>query len=135
VHGEILWKCGEAVEANLVRLSLPLQVVHGAAHAGNILMSTQGSVWVDWEEAFLGPREWDAACILATPVARQRNQDLVRQIAEVAGFDLNSDSLARLIEARIFQACVWSMLWVEQSPDRQEHFNTRMFWLRKALAI
>jgi hypothetical protein len=38
---------------------LKLQPLHGDAHLGNILKTTQGFKWTDFEDACLGPTTWD----------------------------------------------------------------------------
>jgi len=40
---------------------LPQQALHGDAHFGNVL---RGGVWQDFDDACLGPREWDLACMI-----------------------------------------------------------------------
>lgn len=42
----------------------PPQALHGDAHGGNLLMTTDGLLWTDWEDAFAGPIEWDLASII-----------------------------------------------------------------------
>lgn len=41
---------------------LPVQPLHGDAHLGNVLATTSGLRWVDWEESWRGPIAWDLAC-------------------------------------------------------------------------
>ncbi|MCW0213376.1 MAG: aminoglycoside phosphotransferase family protein [Pseudonocardia sp.] len=43
-------------------------VLHGDAHAGNLLLTGAGPRWTDLEETCTGPREWDLA-VLADPRA------------------------------------------------------------------
>jgi len=40
---------------------LPRQPVHGDAHFGNVLA---GGVGQDFDDACVGPREWDLACMI-----------------------------------------------------------------------
>jgi phosphotransferase family enzyme len=40
---------------------LPSQAIHGDAHFENVLA---GGVWQDFDEACLGPKEWDLACMI-----------------------------------------------------------------------
>jgi thiamine kinase-like enzyme len=40
-----------------------MQALHGDAHFGNLLVTRDGLLWTDWEDAFLGPVEWDLASI------------------------------------------------------------------------
>jgi hypothetical protein len=46
--------------ARLSLPSLPQQPIHGDAHFGNVLA---GGVWQDFDDACIGPREWDLACM------------------------------------------------------------------------
>jgi hypothetical protein len=47
--------------ARLTAPPLPQQAIHGDAHFGNVL---DGGVWQDFDDACLGPREWDLACMI-----------------------------------------------------------------------
>ena len=47
--------------ARLSPPTLPQQPIHGDAHFGNALA---GGVWQDFDEACVGPREWDLACMI-----------------------------------------------------------------------
>ncbi|WP_020500689.1 phosphotransferase [Sciscionella marina] len=49
---------------------LPAQPLHGDAHSGNALVTTQGLVWTDFEDSWRGPVEWDhaVAALGAVPV-------------------------------------------------------------------
>jgi hypothetical protein len=47
--------------ARLAPPALPQQAIHGDAHFGNVLA---GGVWQDFDEACVGPREWDLACMI-----------------------------------------------------------------------
>lgn len=40
--------------------------LHGDAHPGNLLWTPAGPVWNDFEDTWLGPVEWDLACLLHT---------------------------------------------------------------------
>ena len=40
------------------------QALHGDAHPGNLLSTTGGVLWTDWEDSFLGPVEWDLSSLL-----------------------------------------------------------------------
>jgi hypothetical protein len=39
----------------------PRRPLHGDAHIGNLLRTGQGDLWLDFEDACLGPPEWDLA--------------------------------------------------------------------------
>ena len=58
---------------------------HGDAHPGNLLLTRSGLVWTDFEDACLGPREHDIACLppAAWPYFRAVDQALVRRCADL----------------------------------------------------
>ncbi|GAA1719369.1 aminoglycoside phosphotransferase family protein [Kribbella yunnanensis] len=59
---EHLWdKCGElAVDLEAVEWTLPRSVIHGDAHAGNLLDDLSGRVVIgDLDSVSIGPPEWD----------------------------------------------------------------------------
>ena len=47
--------------ARLALPTLPHQAIHGDAHLGNVLAN---GAWQDFDEACVGPREWDVACMV-----------------------------------------------------------------------
>ena len=54
--GRVLSAAAERIEVP----DLPAQPVHGDAHLGNVV---SGGLWLDFDEASLGPPEWDLACL------------------------------------------------------------------------
>lgn len=48
------------------------RMVHGDSHPGNVLWTSGGPLWSDWEDAHLAPLEWDLACLVARVAAAQR---------------------------------------------------------------
>jgi hypothetical protein len=54
--------------AELVPLALtwPRRPLHGDAHTGNLLMTTSGPLWTDFEDVCVGPVEWDLASMTIT---------------------------------------------------------------------
>lgn len=55
--------------ARLVPLALtwPRRPLHGDAHTGNVLTTTAGPRWMDFEDVCVGPVEWDLASRTLTP--------------------------------------------------------------------
>ena len=41
-----------------------VQPLHGDAHPGNVIATREGLVWIDFEDACLGPVEWDLATMM-----------------------------------------------------------------------
>jgi hypothetical protein len=48
-------------------LTWPRRPLHGDAHTGNILSTTGGPLWMDFEDVCVGPVEWDLASRTLTP--------------------------------------------------------------------
>jgi len=55
------------------------------AHPGNLLMGGDGPAWIDWEEACLGPVEWDVATLppSAWPLFPEADPALVAACADL----------------------------------------------------
>lgn len=92
------------------RLGLPLRPVHGDAHLGNAIMTADGPLWNDWEDAFLGPLAWDLACLHAS--ARAFGRDPAPIAAAQAGYGEAPDpaALDTLVAARRLQGTAWSLV-------------------------
>ena len=52
-------RCAE-LEERLKTVQLPLGVVHGDAHPGNVIVTSQGPILIDFDLAGHGPTMWDA---------------------------------------------------------------------------
>jgi len=59
--------------------------LHGDPHLGNLLFGEHGPLWLDFEDACLGPREYDIAClpVAAWPHFGDADQALVRTYADL----------------------------------------------------
>ncbi len=83
-------------------------VLHGDAHAGNLLRGGGGWFWVNLEETSLGPPEWDLA-VLDDPVA-------VAAYAERTGRAVTE--LTPFRAARELEAVAWLQVMAQQFPAR-----------------
>ena len=54
------------IAAEIAELGLPRQPLHGDAHKKNLLKTSRGLLWTDFEDACRGPIEWDVACFVRT---------------------------------------------------------------------
>jgi hypothetical protein len=85
---ELLHDAGDflsAAELDLVRRSADrlapfirapegeLQPLHGDAHAGNLVATRDGIVWIDFEDVCRGPVEWDLATTMDAGLAQSRH--------------------------------------------------------------
>ncbi len=92
-------------------------VLHGDAHAGNLMRSGGRWLWLDLEETCRGPRHWDLA-VLARSQAAVADAALAAY-AEVAGRPApGPDELAPYLRARELEGAVWSLAMAHQYPAR-----------------
>jgi Ser/Thr protein kinase RdoA (MazF antagonist) len=97
--------------------SFPEQRLHGEPHAGNYLLTPLGLRWIDFEDACIGPVEWDLAFLPADGVAMFTDVDL----------DLLA-LLQPLISARVATWC-----WVQaRFPDMRRHGEHHLGLVRSA---
>jgi hypothetical protein len=59
--------------------------LHGDPHLGNFLFGEREPIWLDFEDACLGPREYDIACLPATTWTQFEDADqaLIRNYADL----------------------------------------------------
>lgn len=111
----------------------PCQPLHGDAHPGNLLNTTSGLLWTDWEDTFIGPVEWDLASILWN--ARILDQDhstadSILSAYETAGGKVDPMALHHSLIARAAVMSAWyPVLYPNPSPERQMKLQFRLDWL------
>jgi len=93
--------------------------LHGDAHPGNLLHTTAGPVWTDFEDAWSGPIGWDLACLELTGRLDGR--------AAVAGYPGVWDK-ARFLAGRRLEGLVWSLLfqWRFPTAERKSDVDARV---------
>src|SRR5262249_20803452 len=53
----------DRLRRRLATTAMMSAAIHGDPHLGNVLMSSSGPRWTDWESACIGPLEWDLTCL------------------------------------------------------------------------
>jgi thiamine kinase-like enzyme len=111
------------------------QPLHGDAHPGNLLNTTIGLLWTDWEDTFLGPLEWDLASIIwnarILDGAAAHADGILAAYIE-AGGEINADSLHYCMIARAAVMSAWyPILYPEPNEMRQTKLARRLEWLEK----
>jgi hypothetical protein len=112
------------------RRTASMQAVHGDAHLGNVLAAERGTLWTDWEDAFVGPIEHDLACF------RSRAELFGEQRAEIeaacAAYDVphDADLVRELGHVRNVQVIVWLAIFAERQPVLAPRLRARIEKLR-----
>jgi len=114
--------------SEIAALDLPQQPLHGDAHKKNVLRTSHGLVWTDFEDACYGPIEWDLACFVRTSL-EPRETALA---SYGAAFDL--DRLAPFFAARDLQGAAWGAILTTRFPDRKERAAEWMAVVRSRYA-
>lgn len=112
----------------------PQQALHGDAHGGNLLMTTDGLLWTDWEDAFAGPIEWDLASIIWNAKLLENDQATVHAIVQAyedCGTAIDHQILDQCLIARAAVMSAWyPILYPNPSPERVQKLQQRLDWLR-----
>lgn len=122
-------EAGEILRDAATRLlppALPQQAIHGDAHFENVLA---GGVWQDFDEACLGPREWDIACMIHRwAVFGELEQEVRTALAAHGAYDLEAvEALQPLVVLGIAAWGSLATLIGESSPRTAR----RLEWLRR----
>jgi hypothetical protein len=91
------------LHTTLGSLRAPIRPLHGDAHLNNVLNTSRGPLWNDWEDTCLGPLAWDAACLALTRDGGER----AKAALAASGIELDPGELALWVEARSLQVAVW----------------------------
>lgn len=107
----------------------PQQPLHGDAHAGNLMQTTRGLLWTDWEDTFAGPVEWDLASIIWNALLLDHDHATVSAIREAYG-PVDEKALQQCLIARAAVITVWyPILYPNPNEDRQRKHQARIDWL------
>ena len=102
------------IAAQIEALQLPEQPLHGDAHKKNVLKTSRGLVWTDFEDACRGPVEWDVACFIRTS-----GEDRETALKSYGG-DLELERLQPVFDARDLQGALWGAILATRFDDRRE---------------
>lgn len=110
------------------------QPLHGDAHMGNLMMTPQGMLWTDWEDAFSGPVEWDLASIIWNAKLLENDHksvDSVLNSYQEAGGRFDEPVLDQCLIARAVVMSAWyPILYPNPNAERVRKLNQRIEWLR-----
>ena len=126
----LLGRQAQRLEEQLRASGAAMQPVHGDAHLNNALSTARGMRWHDWEDAFLGPVEWDLACLVSG--ARVLGSNVAWSEAALAAYPDSHDAalLELCVHARTVFAAAWMSLLAGEDPVAQARLAGRLAWLR-----
>ncbi len=111
----------------------PHQPLHGDAHPGNLMNTTLGVLWTDWEDTFSGPVEWDLASVIWNARIIDEDHLTVGRILDAyrgAGGRIDEAALHHSLIARAAVMSAWyPILYPDPSPERVEKLRLRLDWL------
>jgi len=114
----------------------PYQPLHGDAHPGNLLNTTRGLLWTDWEDTFLGPVEWDLASIIWNARILDEDHETADAILDAyqqAGGSVDPTALHHSLIARAAVMSAWyPILYPDPSPERRKKLEFRLDWLARS---
>ena len=106
---------------------LPQLVLHGDAHAGNLLRVGARWVWADLEETCRGPALWDLAVASGGPARAETADAVLSAYAEDMGTTpVNEADLVPFRRARLLEAVVWLMAMAQRYPERYREYAARL---------
>ncbi|GAB4210214.1 MAG: aminoglycoside phosphotransferase family protein [Sandaracinaceae bacterium] len=125
-HLRRAWDDGERVVSSAEARTASMQAVHGDAHLGNALATTRGPVWTDWEDAFVGPIEWDLASLRSRLVLFGEEREAIEAACE--GYDHEHDPtlVDDLALCRNLQVIPWLAVFAERDPSLAPRMKARI---------
>jgi streptomycin 6-kinase len=113
----------------------PHQPLHGDAHLGNLMNTTQGLLLTDWEDAFSGPIEWDLASLIWNARLLEEDHaaaDAILDAYRKAGGSWDEAALQQSLIARAAVMTAWyPILYPNPNAERQKKLQHRIDWLAK----
>ena len=109
----------------------PHQPLHGDAHMGNLMNTTRGLLWTDWEDTFSGPVEWDVASIIWNAKLLDEDHATVKAILDAYG-PVNEKALNQSLIGRAAVMTAWyPILYPNPNEERQRRLRSRIEWLEQ----
>ena len=107
-----------------------LVVCHGDVHPGNVMMSADGVVLLDWDLLCLGPRGWDHAPMMTWATRWGGRLGDYEAFAEGYGKSMRGEPQAEAIaELRLVAATLMRVLTGRRDPAaRAEAMQRLRFW-------
>jgi thiamine kinase-like enzyme len=122
-------RCRDAAErivSSARARSASFQAVHGDAHIGNVLATDRGAVWTDWEDAFVGPIEFDLACLRSKADLFGEEREAIEAMFDAYDRPYDVELVRELGLVRNLQVIVWLAVFAERHPDLAPRMRARI---------
>lgn len=123
---QLAWENVDAIVASAASRSASLQAVHGDAHIANVLATPRGPVWTDWEDAFVGPVEWDIASLRSKAELFGEEREDIEAMTAAYGSDYDVDLTRDLGLVRNVQVISWLAIFAERQPELLTRMRMRL---------
>lgn len=114
----------------------PRQALHGDAHLGNLMNTTIGLLWTDWEDTFSGPVEWDLASMIWNARVLEEDHatsDGILDAYRAAGGSIDQEAMNHCMLGRAAVMTAWyPILYPDMAPERRERLRRRLEWMEEA---
>ncbi|MBX3208653.1 MAG: aminoglycoside phosphotransferase family protein, partial [Labilithrix sp.] len=119
----------EAIVLSARARSASFQAVHGDAHIGNVLSTARGAVWTDWEDAFVGPIEFDLACLRSKLLLFGEDRDAIEAMTAAYAGPWDPELTSELGLVRNVQVIAWLVVFAERQPELAPRMRARLGFL------
>ncbi|AFY41373.1 aminoglycoside phosphotransferase family protein [Nostoc sp. PCC 7107] len=127
---KMLQAVNHRLKSRFQQLQLSMQPLHGDSNFSNVLNTTRGVLWTDWEDTFIGHIAWDIACLIAASHVFGTDREYAAVALNGYGLEIDQEILDLFIEARTFQTAMWNFIIGQQRPESLERLEGRLNWLR-----
>lgn len=104
---------------------------------GNLMNTTTGLLWTDWEDTFSGPVEWDLASVIWNARVLDEDHataDAVLNAYREAGGSLDEEAMRHAMVARAVVMTAWyPILYPDLTGIRRERLQRRLEWLQQSV--
>ncbi|UJR84065.1 Hypothetical protein I5071_61360 [Sandaracinus amylolyticus] len=120
------WERAERIVESARARTASFQPVHGDAHLGNVLATSRGPVWTDWEDAFVGPIEWDLACLRSKAELFGEERETIDAITAAYDGPYDPELARELGLVRNLQVIPWLAVFAERDPSLLPRMRARI---------
>lgn len=123
---EPAWDLAERIVESARMRTASFQAVHGDAHIGNVMATARGAVWTDWEDAFVGPVEYDIACLRSKRDLFGEEREGIDAMLDAYDGDYDETLADELGVVRNVQVIAWLALFAERQPELLPRMRARI---------